>query len=84
MIFFTSQSDAESAWTAYRRIWDAGIKACLREGGTMSHQHGIGLTRSTYTADELGSSFEVLRRIKEVLDPNGILNPGKMGLGVRE
>lgn len=84
MIFFTSQPDAESAWAVYKRIWDEGVAACLREGGTMSHQHGVGLSRSTYTEDELGSSFQVLRHIKDVLDPNGIMNPGKLGLGVRK
>jgi alkyldihydroxyacetonephosphate synthase len=82
MIFFTSQPDAETAWATYKRIWDVGVAACLREGGTMSHQHGVGLSRSTYTEDELGSSFSVLKLIKDVLDPNGIMNPGKLGLGV--
>ena len=84
MIFFTSQPDAETAWATYKRIWDVGITACHREGGTMSHQHGVGLSRSSYTEKELGSSFIVLKQIKEVLDPNGIMNPGKLGLGVRE
>ncbi len=84
MIFFTSQPDAETAWATYKRIWDAGIASCLREGGTMSHQHGVGLSRSTYTENELGSAFDVLKKIKRVLDPNGIMNPGKLGLGVRE
>lgn len=84
MIFFSSQPDAETAWSTYKRIWDVGITACLREGGTMSHQHGIGLTRSTYTESELESSFSVLKDIKSVLDPKGIMNPGKLGLGVRE
>ncbi len=84
MIFFSSQPDAETAWANYKRIWDAGIEACLKEGGTMSHQHGVGLVRSTYTEDELGSSFQVLKSIKQALDPNGIMNPGKLGLAVRE
>jgi alkyldihydroxyacetonephosphate synthase len=84
MIFFTSQPDAETAWRNYRTIWDAGVEACLKHGGTMSHQHGVGLTRSTYTEDELGSSFRVLKAIKDVLDPKGIMNPGKLGLGVKE
>ncbi|MHA2140192.1 MAG: FAD-binding oxidoreductase [Candidatus Thorarchaeota archaeon] len=83
MIFFTNQPDAESAWATYRKIWDDGVAACLREGGTMSHQHGVGLSRTTYTEDEMGSAFEVLKLIKQVLDPNGIMNPGKLGLGVR-
>ncbi len=80
MIFFVSMPDAESAWERYKQIWDDGVEACLREGGTMSHQHGVGLWRSTYTEPELGTSFDVLRRIKAVLDPNGILNPDKLGL----
>ena len=84
MIFFSSRATAEDAWETYKKIWDDGVAACLREGGTMSHQHGVGLTRSTYTQDELGSAFNVLKQIKEVLDPNGIMNPGKLGLGVRK
>ncbi len=84
MIFFSSQPDAETAWAVYKSIWDEGVAACLREGGTMSHQHGVGLTRSTYTEDELGSSFHILQQIKDSLDPNGIMNPGKLGLGVRK
>lgn len=84
MIFYSSQPTAEEAWDIYKQIWDDGVAACHREGGTMSHQHGVGLTRSTYTEDELGSSFSVLKKIKQVLDPNGIMNPGKLGLGVRE
>jgi len=84
MIFFSSQPDAELAWQTYKRIWDVGIKACLKEGGVMSHQHGVGLTRSTYTEDELGSAFAILKDIKATLDPNGIMNPGKLGMGVHD
>ncbi len=84
MIFFSSQPDAETAWSTYKKVWDDGVAACLREGGTMSHQHGVGLSRSTYTEDELGSAFKVLQEIKKVLDPKGIMNPGKLGLGVRK
>ena len=84
MIFYTNQPDSETAWATYRRIWDDGVAACLREGGTMSHQHGVGLSRTTYTEGEMGSAFDVLKRIKKVLDPNGIMNPGKLGLGVRK
>ncbi|TXT57451.1 MAG: hypothetical protein BAJATHORv1_10153 [Candidatus Thorarchaeota archaeon] len=84
MIFFTAQPDAESAWATYKKIWDDGVAACLKEGGTMSHQHGVGLSRSTYVVDELESAFSVLKSIKEKLDPNGIMNPGKLGLEVRK
>ncbi|MHA1768876.1 MAG: FAD-binding oxidoreductase [Candidatus Thorarchaeota archaeon] len=84
MIFFMAESDAESSWATYKKIWDVAIEACLREGGTMSHQHGVGLSRSTFTESELGSAFRVLVDMKKALDPKGIMNPGKLGLGVRE
>ncbi|MGY5876785.1 MAG: FAD-binding oxidoreductase [Candidatus Thorarchaeota archaeon] len=84
MIFFFAGPDAETTWATYKKIWDDGVAACLREGGTMSHQHGVGLTRTTYNEGEWGPAFEVIRKIKQLLDPNGIMNPGKMGLGVRE
>ena len=84
MIFYSSQPDATTAWKIYDKLFEDGVAACLREGGTMSHQHGVGMSRSTYTADELGSGFSVLQKIKDALDPNGIMNPGKLGLGVRK
>jgi len=81
MIFFLSAPDAESAWEKYKLVWDDGISACHREGGIMSHQHGVGLSRSNYNEGEWGPAFDVLRQIKRMLDPNGIMNPGKMGFG---
>ena len=52
----------------------------LDHGGSLSHHHGVGLNRSRFVAEALGSAFGVLQGIKTSLDPNGILNPGKLGL----
>ena len=52
----------------------------LAAGGALSHHHGVGLNRSRFVADALGPAFEVLVATKAALDPNGILNPGKLGL----
>ncbi len=64
----------------YREVWDAGSRAVLAAGGALSHHHGVGLNRSRFVAEALGPAFEVLVAIKAALDPNGILNPGKLGL----
>lgn len=65
----------------YRRAWNAVTDATLDAGGALSHHHGIGLNRSRFVPAALGDGgMTVLRGLKAALDPNGILNPGKLGL----
>jgi len=52
----------------------------LANGGALSHHHGVGLNRARFVAEALGQGFGVLQSVKDALDPNGILNPGKLGL----
>lgn len=52
------------------------VEETLRLGGSMVHHHGIGKYRTRWTAQEHGSGLELLRRVKNALDPNGIMNPG--------
>jgi alkyldihydroxyacetonephosphate synthase len=66
--------------TYYRAVWDAGQRAVLAAGGALSHHHGIGLNRARFVEEALGTGFGVLQSVKDALDPNGILNPGKLGL----
>jgi alkyldihydroxyacetonephosphate synthase len=64
----------------YRQVWDAGTGAVLEQRGALSHHHGIGLNRARFVREALGPAFDVLVAAKQALDPNGILNPGKLGL----
>ncbi|MGB0913275.1 MAG: FAD-binding oxidoreductase, partial [Phaeobacter italicus] len=64
----------------YREVWDAGARSALANGGNLSHHHGIGLGRARHMGEALGSGLDMLQAVKDGLDPNGILNPGKMGL----
>jgi alkyldihydroxyacetonephosphate synthase len=64
----------------YRAAWDAGQHAVLHAGGALSHHHGVGLNRSRFVGEALGAGLGVLQSVKDALDPNGILNPGKLGL----
>jgi alkyldihydroxyacetonephosphate synthase len=72
--------DAEWRERYYRTAWDTITDATLAHGAAISHHHGIGLNRSRFLPRALGSGFDVLRGLKEVFDPVGILNPGKFGL----
>lgn len=64
----------------YIAMWDAGQRAVLAHGGNLSHHHGIGMNRHRFVADALGNGTLVLAALKQALDPNGMLNPGKLGL----
>ena len=51
----------------------------VRIGGTISGEHGIGLVQKPYMDIAFPAvSLNIMREIKKVFDPNGILNPGKI------
>jgi len=54
------------------------FEAALELGGTLSGEHGIGILKAPYLRRELGPAYEVMRTIKKALDPDNILNPGKI------
>ena len=76
-------TDPEQKVAYYRAAWDAGTRAVLAHGGALSHHHGVGINRGRFMAEALGSGLGVLSAVKTALDPNGILNPGKLGLPSR-
>ena len=54
------------------------MRAAIDLGGTVTGEHGVGVLKRGYLAAELGEdSLRVQRSIKAVLDPDGIMNPGK-------
>ncbi len=77
--FLMRAPDDVAAERAYLSGWEAAVRACLDAGGTITHHHGIGLLKAPFLADELGTGGAgVLRAIKRALDPEGVLNPGKL------
>ncbi|WP_149084669.1 MULTISPECIES: FAD-binding oxidoreductase [Microbacterium] len=64
------------------QVWAAAdelFRAALRLGGTLTGEHGIGVLKRRWLADELGDDqWRLQRDIAAVFDPLGILNPGKV------
>ena len=64
------------------RVWAAADELfldCLRLGGTLTGEHGVGILKKRWLRDELGDdSLALQKELKLVFDPLGILNPGKV------
>jgi FAD/FMN-containing dehydrogenase len=56
------------------------LRLAQKLGGSMEYTHGVGIKLAPLMADEHGYGLEVMRQIKKTLDPNNIMNPGKLGL----
>ena len=74
--------DPREAAALYNKVWDMAIRAAIAEGGVINEHHGVGLKLGRIMPELYGPAFDVLKRIKKALDPNGIMNPGKMGFGI--
>jgi glycolate oxidase len=64
------------------RIWqaaDALFKSAVALGGTLTGEHGVGMLKRRWLKDELGEAqWQLQLKIKQLFDPKGILNPGKV------
>jgi alkyldihydroxyacetonephosphate synthase len=80
MILLGQAADDVEAEARLKKIWDITMAICLEEGATIAHHHGSGLARNAYIARERAGDHHLLARIKKALDPQNLLNPGKLGL----
>ena len=76
----TEDDGANQAQLRLEETIEELLRLAQKMGGSMEYTHGIGVKLAPLMAEEHGYGLEVMRRIKQTLDPNGILNPGKMGL----
>jgi glycolate oxidase subunit GlcD len=76
--FLCDREDPESIARA-RECVSETFELSIKLGGTISGEHGIGYVKAPYLAYAIDRpTMEIMKGIKKVFDPNGILNPGKM------
>jgi alkyldihydroxyacetonephosphate synthase len=78
---FAARSEGlQASQDKYDAIWRDGMAATTRAGGTISHHHGIGLLKGKAMHAEHREAMTLLYALKKSLDPDNIMNPGKIGL----
>jgi alkyldihydroxyacetonephosphate synthase len=84
-LYVTFAGIPEDPLCYYQDTWDAAMQATLQNSGSISHHHGVGFWRIQYIEQELGATgVRLLKSIKSALDPEGILNRGKLIDGGRQ
>lgn len=83
-LYFSLRGDVavEKRGEWYRAAWDAANAVLIKYGAALSHHHGVGLLRTPYMKDALRTAFPLLEKVKFALDPDNLLNPGKLGLSL--
>ena len=72
-------AEREDAEALHDEVWKAGVDAVLAAGGVFNDHHGVGIKLAPFMRPQWGAAFGELERIKQALDPNNIMNPGKLG-----
>jgi alkyldihydroxyacetonephosphate synthase len=72
-------ADAQEALQLHNRVWNAAMTAVLENGGMINEHHGVGLKLGRFMRRQYTDAWPFLLRLKKMIDPNGIMNPGKTG-----
>jgi alkyldihydroxyacetonephosphate synthase len=76
---FRLASDHEETLARWHAMKSTASQAIINHGGTISHQHGVGIDHVPYLAKEKGSiGLAAINTLCHYFDPKGIMNPGKL------
>jgi len=76
---FRLAKTAEDTLASWKKLKEAASKAIVAHGGTISHQHGVGIDHLPWLKAEKGElGLRALATLAKLFDPDGIMNPGKL------
>jgi len=70
--------EEKAQWQRVREAEEEIVHFALECGGTATGEHGVGIGKKKFMKKEHGKSLALMKQIKKLLDPNGIMNPGKI------
>ena len=79
-VVLVGDPDNEKQWSRLEKINDQIVTRAVELGGTCTGEHGIGIGKRKFMELEHGESYQLMRQIKNLIDPKGLLNPGKIFL----
>ncbi|MGI9665855.1 MAG: FAD-binding oxidoreductase [Acidimicrobiia bacterium] len=74
-------ADPMDSLRLHDQLWDAAVRVSLNHGGVVNEHHGVGIKLGRFMREQYGTMWPVMQSIKDAIDPDGILNPGKLGFG---
>jgi len=77
-VLIAESPSEDTRWRAALAVKDEILRFVLSVGGTVSGEHGLGLGNRDWAALEHGAALALMKDVKRVFDPQGILNPGKI------
>ncbi len=77
-IYYVKSDDESKAEKLFFQTWNEVLMIILKNNASISHHHGIGIVKKELLKEELGEGYDILLGIKNCLDPNKILNKGKL------
>jgi len=76
--FLTNERDQDEMKRVHEAL-EAIVEKALELGGTITGEHGVGIAKKPWLKKQLGdASYDLMRKIKAALDPQSLLNPGKI------
>lgn len=77
-VVLVGDPDNEKEWLLLEDINAQIVTRAVQLGGTCTGEHGIGIGKRKFMELEHGDSYHLMRQIKDLIDPKGLLNPGKI------
>ncbi len=79
-VVLVGNPENKNEWQVLEDINHNIVTRAVELGGTCTGEHGIGIGKRKFMELEHGQSYQLMRRIKELIDPKGLMNPGKIFL----
>ena len=79
-VVLVGNPDDPEEWSVLEKINEQIVTRAVEIGGTCTGEHGIGIGKRKFMQLEHGDSYQLMRQIKDLIDPKGLLNPDKIFL----